>query len=96
MPPPKGPSGYRVGPFLVDRTGYRALRGNQPLDLTPKLLDLLLHFLDHAGELVTKEALLEALWPDANVTAQRSNPGSSDCTLQLSPTAWSALKSLFR
>ena len=36
--------------------------------LTPKLLDLLLHLIDHAGALVTKEALLEALWPGANVT----------------------------
>jgi DNA-binding winged helix-turn-helix (wHTH) protein/Tfp pilus assembly protein PilF len=59
---------YRFGPFLVDRAGYRVLRGHQALDLTPKLLDLLLHLLDHAGELVTKEALLDAIWPDANVT----------------------------
>ncbi len=56
------------GPFVVDRAGYRVLRDGRPLDLTPKLLDLLLHLLDHAGTLVTKEALLDALWPDANVT----------------------------
>jgi DNA-binding winged helix-turn-helix (wHTH) protein/Flp pilus assembly protein TadD len=59
---------YRFGPFLVDRTGYRVLRGSEPLDLTPKLLDLLLYLLDHPGTLITKEALLDALWPDANVT----------------------------
>ena len=62
------PAAYRFGPFLVDRAGYRVLRGGRTLDLTPKLLDLLLHLLDHAGELVTKEALLDALWADANVT----------------------------
>jgi DNA-binding winged helix-turn-helix (wHTH) protein/tetratricopeptide (TPR) repeat protein len=62
-----GPS-YRFGPFLIDRAGYRALRGTDPVDLTPKLLDLLLHLLDHAGTLVTKEQLLDALWPGANVT----------------------------
>jgi DNA-binding winged helix-turn-helix (wHTH) protein len=62
------PVAYRFGPFLVDRAGYRVLRGHQTLDLTPKLLDLLLYLLDHAGELVTKEALLDALWADANVT----------------------------
>ena len=62
------PAAYRFGPFLVDRAGYRVLRGQRALDLTPKLLDLLLHLLDHAGELVTKEALLDAIWPDANVT----------------------------
>ena len=62
------PSAYRFGPFVVDRVGYRALRDNVPLDLTPKLLDLLLFLLDHAGSLVTKEQLLDALWTDANVT----------------------------
>jgi DNA-binding winged helix-turn-helix (wHTH) protein/Flp pilus assembly protein TadD len=62
------PAAYRFGPFLVDRAGYRVLRDGGPLDLTPKLLDLLLLLLDHAGELVTKEDLLDALWRDANVT----------------------------
>ena len=62
------PAAYRFGPFLVDRAAYRALEGGRPLDLTPKLLDLLLHLLDHAGSLVTKEALLDALWPGLSVT----------------------------
>jgi len=34
--------------------------------------------------------------PDAGVTAERSNPGTLDCTLQISATAWSTLKDLFR
>ena len=59
---------YRFGPFLVDRHGYRVTRDGKMVPLTPKLLDLLLHLIDHAGHLVTKEALLEALWPGANVT----------------------------
>ena len=59
---------YQFGPFTVDRAAYRLTRDGAAVDLTPKLLDLTLHLLDHAGELVTKEALLDALWPDANVT----------------------------
>ena len=59
---------YRFGPFFVDRIGYRVLRNGEALNLTPKLLDLLFHLLDHAGTLVTKDQLLEAVWPDANVT----------------------------
>jgi DNA-binding winged helix-turn-helix (wHTH) protein/tetratricopeptide (TPR) repeat protein len=59
---------YRFGPFVVDRAAYRVLEDGRPLDLTPKLLDLLLHLIEHAGSLVTKEALLDALWPGANVT----------------------------
>ena len=53
---------------MADRTGYRVLREGRAIDVTPKLLDLLFHLIDHAGDLVTKEALLDALWPGANVT----------------------------
>ena len=59
---------YRFGPFVVDAAAYRVSRDGSPLELTPKLLDLLLHLVEHAGSLVTKEQLLDALWPDANVT----------------------------
>ncbi|HEY7445287.1 MAG TPA: winged helix-turn-helix domain-containing protein [Vicinamibacterales bacterium] len=62
-----GPS-YRFGPYFVDRGGYRVMRGDQVVELTPKLIDLLLHLVDHRGMLVTKEELLDALWPGANVT----------------------------
>ncbi|PYQ73726.1 MAG: hypothetical protein DMG04_12520 [Acidobacteria bacterium] len=67
-PPPMAGASFRFGPFVADRTGYRVLRGDRAVDVTPKLLDLLFHLLDHAGDLVTKEALLDALWPGANVT----------------------------
>ena len=63
-----GDASYRFGPFTADRVGYQVLRDGRPLELTPKLLDLLFHLLDHSATLVTKEALLDALWPDANVT----------------------------
>jgi DNA-binding winged helix-turn-helix (wHTH) protein/Tfp pilus assembly protein PilF len=62
------PTAYRFGDFVVDRAAYRLSRDGEPVDVTPKLLDLLLHLLDHAGTLVTKEDLLDALWPGANVT----------------------------
>jgi DNA-binding winged helix-turn-helix (wHTH) protein len=61
-------SAYRFGEFTVDPAAYRLTRDGEPVEITPKLLDLLLHLLAHAGTLVTKEALLDALWPDANVT----------------------------
>jgi DNA-binding winged helix-turn-helix (wHTH) protein len=47
------PETFRFGEFLVDRAGYRVLEGDQPVELSPKLLDLLLHLLDNAGALVT-------------------------------------------
>jgi DNA-binding winged helix-turn-helix (wHTH) protein/Tfp pilus assembly protein PilF len=59
---------YRFGPFFVDRTRYHVLRDGVVVELTPKLIDLLFHLLDNAGALLTKEQLLDALWPGANVT----------------------------
>src|SRR5947208_13722805 len=59
---------FRFGRFVADRTAYRVVCGDAALELTPKLLDLLFHLLDRAGSLVTKEELLDALWPGANVT----------------------------
>jgi hypothetical protein len=53
---------------VVDRAGYRVLRGGEIVDLTPKLLDLLLYLLDRPATLVTKDELPEGVWPDANVT----------------------------
>src|SRR5262245_60815425 len=59
---------YRFGAFEADRAAYRASRQGTPLDLTPKLLDLLLYLLERPGQLVTKEELLDSVWPGANVT----------------------------
>lgn len=58
----------RFGPFLVDRAGYAVTRDGVSVELTPKLIDLLLYLVDRPATLVTKEELLDALWPDANVT----------------------------
>src|SRR5262249_39215834 len=77
LPDVSSPS-YRFGPFIADRVSYRVLRGDRVLDLTPKLLDLLFHLLNHSGALVTKDKLLEALWPGANVTENALAQAMSD------------------
>jgi DNA-binding winged helix-turn-helix (wHTH) protein/Flp pilus assembly protein TadD len=61
-------TGYEFGGFRFDRVAYQVARGPALLNLTPKLLDLLLYFLERPATLVTKEELLDALWPAANVT----------------------------
>jgi DNA-binding winged helix-turn-helix (wHTH) protein len=69
---------FRFGPFFADRTTFRVLRGGKVVELTPKLLDLLFHFLEHPGSLVTKEELLETLWPGVNVTENALSQAVSD------------------
>ena len=53
---------------MADRTAYRVLRDGRPVDLTPKLLDLLFYLVERPATLVTKDALLDGVWPGANVT----------------------------
>lgn len=69
---------YRFGAFEADRTAYRVTRGANVLELTPKLLDLLFHLLDKPGQLVTKDELLDAVWPGANVTENAMAQAISD------------------
>jgi DNA-binding winged helix-turn-helix (wHTH) protein/tetratricopeptide (TPR) repeat protein len=66
------------GPFQADRTAYGVSRNGTPLDLTPKLLDLLFYFLDRPGRLITKEELLDGVWPGANVTDNAMAQAISD------------------
>jgi DNA-binding winged helix-turn-helix (wHTH) protein/tetratricopeptide (TPR) repeat protein len=62
------PCQYQFGPFWVDAAAYRLLRDGVGVTLTPQLFDLLVYLVDRAGSLVTKDALLDGLWPNANVT----------------------------
>ncbi len=48
-----------------------------PVALTPKALDTLLYLIEHRGKVVTKEALLEAVWPDSQVEENNLNQNIS-------------------
>jgi DNA-binding winged helix-turn-helix (wHTH) protein/tetratricopeptide (TPR) repeat protein len=62
------PPAYRFGHFVIDRASYRLTRDGEPLELSPKALDLLFLFADRPGTLVTKDDMLAALWPGLAVT----------------------------
>ena len=49
--------------FVYDRLRGTLTRGERPVALTPKALELLGLFLERPGELLTKETILETLWP---------------------------------
>ncbi len=59
---------YRFGPFTVDATSYRLLRGTEVVPLSPKIIDLLLYLVARQSALVPKDELFTALWPDVAVT----------------------------
>jgi predicted ATPase/DNA-binding winged helix-turn-helix (wHTH) protein len=58
---------WRFGHFQLDCESACLWEGKQRLTLRPKTFDLLVYLVEHAGELVSKEALLEAVWPDTVV-----------------------------
>ena len=59
---------WHFGPFRLDLAKAELGRAEQPVLLRPKTLDLLAYLVAHAGQVVTKEALFEALWPETAVS----------------------------
>src|SRR5687767_1941559 len=60
-------SEFRFGDFVLDGTQRRLLRSGEDVYLPPKTLELLLHLLRNRGRVLSKDELLEAVWPDVNV-----------------------------
>jgi DNA-binding winged helix-turn-helix (wHTH) protein/Tfp pilus assembly protein PilF len=59
---------YRFGPYTLDPAAYRLLRDSEVVQLSPKIIDLLLYLVARQPALVSKEDLFKALWPDVAVT----------------------------
>ena len=65
---PRAATVYRFGRFRVDTREQRlTTRDGVVIPITPKVFDTLLVLLRHAGRLLTKEELLQAVWPDTVV-----------------------------
>lgn len=60
--------GIRVGEWTVWPTLNRIGRSEGSVDLEPKLMDLLVCLAESAGEVVTKEALLDRVWQVEHVS----------------------------
>src|ERR1044071_6051838 len=58
---------YEFDSFLVDETERLLLFHGQAVSLTPKAFELLIVFVNNAEIVLTKEELMERVWPDAFV-----------------------------
>jgi len=56
------PSLVDLGPVQVDLAGHRVLRNGQPLPLKPKVFELLSFLIRNAGQVFTRDQLLERVW----------------------------------
>src|SRR5580765_5971303 len=58
---------YEFGPFTVDPVERVAFRDGEPLTLTPKVFDTLLCLVRNRGRVLTKDEILQEVWPDTFV-----------------------------
>ncbi len=58
---------WRFTDYEFDELGRELRVRGKPVELETKPLDILLQLLLHAGEVVTKEELLESVWPNVSV-----------------------------
>jgi DNA-binding winged helix-turn-helix (wHTH) protein/tetratricopeptide (TPR) repeat protein len=69
---------HSFGPFTIDLRAHRLLRDGVAVELSAHLLDVLVHLVEHAGDLVSREQLLETFWPDVFVTDNTITRAISD------------------
>src|SRR5580765_9054910 len=63
MASPGQPARYRFGPFELQPDNRRLLKDGATISLRPRAFDLLAALVDRAGHLVTKDELLDQVWP---------------------------------
>ena len=64
---------YRFGPFCLDVRERRLSRGAAIIPLRLKVFETLLVLVGNAGRLVTKQELLDAVWPQTTVEENNLN-----------------------
>jgi DNA-binding winged helix-turn-helix (wHTH) protein/Tfp pilus assembly protein PilF len=57
----------RFGPFELDSSRRQIVRGGEPLSIPDRHLDILILLISNAGQIVSKDALIEAGWKDVAV-----------------------------
>jgi DNA-binding winged helix-turn-helix (wHTH) protein len=58
---------HRIGPFTLDTRTLLLLREDEIVKVPMKTVEVLLALVDRRGEIVTKDELLKAAWPDSIV-----------------------------
>ena len=61
-------TGLFFPPFRLDPVNAQLWRDDEEISLRRKTFDVLLYLVDHPGQLVTKQALLDAVWPEVTVS----------------------------
>ncbi len=62
LPPSSTAGSARFGSVRVDFRKAKIVKGDQPVSLSAKEFQLLRYFLDHRGEILSRERLLQEVW----------------------------------
>jgi DNA-binding winged helix-turn-helix (wHTH) protein len=68
---------YEFGEFRIETGKRMLLRNGNPVPLTPKVFDTLLHLVQRNGVVLEKEELMRAVWPDTIVEENNLNQNIS-------------------
>ena len=58
---------YRFGPFVLDPAARQLARETTPIPLPPKAFDILVLLVRRRERVISKQELLDAIWPDTAV-----------------------------
>jgi predicted ATPase/DNA-binding winged helix-turn-helix (wHTH) protein len=73
------PPTYQFGEFTLDVSRGCLLEGGEEIKLRPKVYEALKYLVEHPGRLISKQELIQAMWPDAFVT----DDSLVQCTVEL-------------
>jgi pimeloyl-ACP methyl ester carboxylesterase/DNA-binding winged helix-turn-helix (wHTH) protein len=76
---------YSFDPYLLDVDERRLLRGGEEIRLRGKLFDTLRVLVENAGQLVRKDQLMQAVWPDSVVEENNVDHSISHLRKLLNP-----------
>jgi DNA-binding winged helix-turn-helix (wHTH) protein len=77
---------YEFGQFRLDRDAHLLVSGEKIVALEPKAVDVLLILVENRGELVARQDLMSAVWPDTFVEESNLSSNISILRKQLGVT----------
>ena len=90
------PKSLEFGSFTLDLDRLCLLGPSGPADLRRKSFEVLRYLVEHAGRLVTKEEMLDALWPDVTVGDESLTQCISEVRRAINDTGQRIIKTIPR
>ena len=86
------PLSYRFGDFTLDLVSGCLLKAGEEIKLRPKVYETLKYLVEHPGQLISKQELMQTVWPDSAVT----DDSLVQCALELRRALGDRDQQLFR